>query len=138
MFNTLWEWQKTYWRELLDTPLYRLPVAPFDATGRAAVRIASDYVITPPVPTTPQGSVRPAAPRSRAELTSGTWTPDDAIEQAQRRAVEEIIRENQARATGVYEVIAGPPPGPEEDNTLNYVLAAVAVTGISIAILSRR
>lgn len=125
-----------YLEELRNTPLWKLPVAGIDATARAATRTAADWLYAPPPPTTPQGRFSPAAPRSEAELVSGRWTPENAFEFGQRETVQEVIRENAARANGLYIPDTAPPPE-EEDNTILWILGAVAVTGIGIAVLRR-
>lgn len=126
-----------YWDALINTPLWKLPVAVIDVPVRAVVQTVADWTYEPPPPSTPQGRMQPAAPRSVAELTSGQWSPEDAEEFAQRETVQEIIRQNTARESGLY-VSNPPPPSPDDDShTLEWILGAVAVTGIAIAVIRR-
>lgn len=118
-----------YWNEWKNAPLYELPVAQITVPIRAGVKTLFDWFYEPPAPAAPpQTTARPAAPRTTAELTSGMWTPEDAYTIGQREAVQEIIRQNSGGSPP-------PPPGPKDtNNTILWVLAAVAATGTLIAI----
>lgn len=89
-----------------------------------------------PTMTTPAARP-PAAPQTRPALV--TWTPDDIDEaqaQRQRQYAEDMAAIRQGN--GNIPIDPTPPPPAENDNTLFYVLGAVAVTGVGIAIFSGR
>lgn len=138
MLDVLTNYATDYYQRLINQPLWKLPIAPLDAAAQTLVYTTADYLYTPPVPETPQGRFTPAAPRSQAELTSGMWSPEDAITFGQRETVEEVIRQNDARANGLYVASPTPPPPESDSHTLEWVLFGVAVTGIGIAILGRK
>lgn len=88
-----------------------------------------------PVVTTPAGKP-PAAPQTRPKLI--TWTPEDIDEaQAQKQAQYRIDMEAIQRGNGQMPIDPSAPL-PGDDFTLELVLGAVALTGIGIAIFSRR
>lgn len=120
---------------LYQTPLYLIPGNPLGIADD--FRTLWEWINPGPISAPPQSSMRPAAPRSNAEMTSGRWTPEDARTLAEQETVRDIIRFNDA-AAGRYSgtpVIPNPPPG--ESNSLMLILGAVAVTGIGIAIFRR-
>lgn len=79
----------------------------------------------------------PAAPQTRPKLI--TWTPDD-IDEAQGQKQQQYAIDQAAIRQGNGQVPIDPtaPPPPGDDNTLLYILGAVAATGIGIAIFSGR
>ena len=79
----------------------------------------------------------PAAPQTRPKMT--TWTPED-IDEAQGQKQQQYAVDVAAIQAGGGQVPidATTPRPPGDDNTLLYVLGAVAATGIGIAIFSGR
>lgn len=92
--------------------------------------VYQNYFTTGVIPTPPQSTFTPAAPRSRAEMQTGWWTPDDALSFGQ----EETRRQMSNRAQGPAVI---PTAVNDADNTLLWVLGAVAVTGVLIAVVRK-
>lgn len=99
-----------------------------------------DYVANPEALERPSTTTAPpAAPRSRAEMISGYWTPEDALLYGQREAVVRKLEQDalkQARPSSTAIVSTTDPKDPG-DNTFIWILGAVAVTGIAISIFRR-
>lgn len=88
------------------------------------------YLESNPITVPPQSTFTPAAPRSRAEMQSGWWTPDDALLFGQEETRRQIA--NRTQGTAVI-----PASLKDGDNTLLWILGAVAVTGVLIAVVRK-
>ncbi len=121
-----------YWRSIKDTNIAELPVATVTVPLRTAGNLFADYFITPDAPAPPpQSTFVPAAPRSRAELTSGLWTPEDALELGQEETRDEILAnlDRQGRTND---------GGPKQPNDSTYWLLAAGALALGVAVFIGR
>lgn len=92
MSSVFSNWLDAYWKAVKETSILEIPIAAITVPLKTGGYMAADYLITPDKPTAPpQSTFTPAAPRSRAELTSGQWTPDDAIFFGQEETRNQIL-----------------------------------------------
>ena len=121
-----------YWRAIKDTNIAELPVATVTVPLKAAGNLFADYFITPSNPAPPpQTTFTPAAPRSRAELTSGLWTPEDSLEFGQEETRNKILA-NLDRAGQADDNTPKPP------NDSTYWLLTAGAVALGVAILMGR
>lgn len=129
-------WVEQAWADLFKPVVYSVSpaYALYDAYGQLR-RLLTPEEIEIAI----QSNIPPAAPRSRAEMRSGEWTPEDALFYAQQEALNRIVTQNANRRRTSSTPIENPVPIPqgEDDWTLYYVLGAVAATGILIAIVRK-
>lgn len=86
-----------------------------------------------------QSGSLPAAPRSRAEMTSGMWTPADAMEIGQLETLRRLADRNAAARANATGATLNPviPPTDPDDWTMYYILGAIAATGLLVAIVRK-